>query len=116
MQDIEGSDQDEQDDDVESLIEVIHQLQHQFFIDIPVLDEDEEMEYKYLPGHFAVRRILSEFRGDRYLVKLMSDERQMVSESGAYPPALGTFSASCHGFFWSHAVAHRDYVFCHFML
>ena len=81
MRDIEHSDDDgdEQDEDEDSLVEVIPDFQHKFFIDVPKLDEQEKDAYKHLPGHFSVQKIVSEFRGDRYLVKLMSGERQMVS-------------------------------------
>lgn len=81
MRDIEqlDDDGDEQVEDEDSLIQVIPDFQHKFFIDVPKLDEQEKEEYKHLPGHFSVQKIMSESRDDRYLVKLMSGERQMVS-------------------------------------
>lgn len=74
-----SDDVEDQDEDEDSLIEVIPDFQHKFFIDVPKLDEQEKEMYKHLPGHFSVQKIMSEFRGERYLVKLMSGERQMVS-------------------------------------
>ena len=62
-----------------SVIEVVPRFQHNFFIDVPTLDEDEKQEYEYLPGHFTVSKIMSEYRGSRYLVKLHSEEKQLVS-------------------------------------
>ena len=81
MRDIERSDDEDKDgsDDDDSLIEVIPQFANKFFIDVPKMDEDEKEEYDYMPGHFSVQRILSDFRGDRYLIKLESGEKQMVS-------------------------------------
>ena len=67
------------DSDEGSVNEVVPRFQHNFFIDVPTLDEDEKQKYEYLPGHFAVSKIISEYRGGRYLVKLQSDEKQLVS-------------------------------------
>ena len=62
-----------------SVIEVVPRFQHSFFIDVPSLEEDEKEKYEYLPGHFTVSKIMSEYRGNRYLVRLQSDEKQLVS-------------------------------------
>lgn len=70
---------EEQEEEDESLIEVIPQFQQRFFIDIPKMEEEEKEGYEYLPGHFTAKKILSQFRRDRYLVKLGSGEKQMVS-------------------------------------
>lgn len=68
-----------EDSDEGSVIEVIPRFQHKFYIDVPRLEEDQKEQYEYLPGHFAVSKIMSEYRGQRYLVKLQSDEKQLVS-------------------------------------
>ncbi len=84
MREAEGSEDDREveAEDEDSLVEVIPQFQHKFFIDVPRLDEEKKQEYKYLPGHFSVQKIMSEFKGDRYMVKLMSGERHVVSLAG----------------------------------
>lgn len=63
----------------EDMAEVIPRFQQKFYIDIPKLDEEAKDQFDYLPGHFTVNRILSELSRDRYLVKLASGERQLVS-------------------------------------
>ena len=93
MRDIEESDGENPEDD-SSMIEVIPQFQHKFFIDVPKLDEQEKEEYEHLPGHFSVRKILSEFRGDRYLVKLESGEKQLVSVAPSFRSISATFTPS----------------------
>ena len=48
-----------------------------FYIDIPkILDKDD---YGSLPGHFEVLRIVRQVSEDKFLVKLRSDERDLVS-------------------------------------
>ena len=48
-----------------------------FIIEIP--DIPNKDEYQHLPGHFEVSRVLSEYSASRYLVKLRSGERDIVS-------------------------------------
>ena len=48
-----------------------------FIIEIP--DIPNKDEYRHLPGHFDVSRVLSEYSASRYLVKLRSGERDIVS-------------------------------------
>jgi hypothetical protein len=70
--------------------EVMSRFQHNFFINVPKIDDDEKEEFQHLPGHFTVKKILSEFSEDRYLVKLASGEKQLVS----YPGLLSSISES----------------------
>src|SRR4051812_39545717 len=51
-------------------------LHNGFFIDIPQIPNKDE--YEYLPGHFTVDRVLSEYPQDGYLVKLRSGEVESV--------------------------------------
>lgn len=82
MADIENSDDG-------SLIEFVPQFQQKFYIDVPTMDEEEKRTYQHLPGHFTVKRILSEYRGDRFLVKLESREKKLVSLPASSPTSLG---------------------------
>jgi hypothetical protein len=80
MRDIEHSDEEERDKEEEgSLIEVVPDFQNRFYIDVPKLEEEEKHDFEHLPGHYTAQKIVSNFRGDRYLVKLMSGEKQLVS-------------------------------------
>lgn len=54
-------------------------LQQGFFIEPPKLSEEEKEDYDFLPGHFSVERIISKIRHDKYMVKLKSGERDLVS-------------------------------------
>lgn len=64
--------------DTEDVEEMIPQLQHGFYIDIPPMDEEEKDEYEYLPGHFSAKEIISESGTDRFVVRLQSGEKQLV--------------------------------------
>jgi hypothetical protein len=66
-------------DEDASLAAVTSRLQHNFYIDVPKLSEEEKQEYEYLPGHFSVRRVLSNLEGDQHIVELESGERDLVS-------------------------------------
>ena len=46
---------------------------------------DDEEDYEYLRGHYKVRRVVSEYKGERFLVKLQSGEADLVSVSLSYP-------------------------------
>lgn len=48
-----------------------------FIIDVPEIPNKDE--YEHLPGHFTARRVLAEYPGDKYLVKLGSGEVELVS-------------------------------------
>ena len=54
-------------------------LQNGFFIDLPEIHNKDE--YESLPGHFTVRRVISEHPHDKYLVKLGSGEVELVCVS-----------------------------------
>jgi hypothetical protein len=73
----DGGDEEEASDS--NLMEVDTQFNPKFYIDIQPMTDTDKDGYCYLPGHFAVDKILSEYKADRYLVKLMSGERQIVS-------------------------------------
>jgi hypothetical protein len=47
-----------------------------FIIDVPPIQN--KSDYEYLPGHFVVDRVLSEYPGHQYLVKLASGEIELV--------------------------------------
>lgn len=67
--------------DTEEVEEMLPRLQNGFFIDIPPMDEEEKKEYEYLPGHFSAKEVVSELGGDRFVVRLKSGEKQLVSYS-----------------------------------
>lgn len=50
-----------------------------FYIDLPILSAEEKAQYEYLPGHFSVRKILLRHSTDKFIVKLGSGERTLVS-------------------------------------
>jgi hypothetical protein len=54
-------------------------LHNGFFIHIPRIPNKDD--YEHLPGHFTVDRVLSEYPGDKYLVKLGSGEIELVRVS-----------------------------------
>ncbi len=58
---------------------IVTRLQHNFYIDVPKLSEEEKEEYEHLPGHFSVQKVLEKLKGDKYLVRLKSDEQDLVS-------------------------------------
>lgn len=72
-QDESGS---EYDDDPEATSDL---PRASFYIDIPRLTEEEKEQYEYLPGHFSVRKVLSQQRDKRYKVLLKSGESVIVS-------------------------------------
>jgi hypothetical protein len=51
--------------------------QNGVYIDVPEISDPDE--YEYLPGHHDVEKILSEYSQNRFLVKLASGERDLVS-------------------------------------
>lgn len=51
------------------------------YVEVLPLPDDEEEEYEYLPGHYRVKRVMSEYKGERFLVKLQSGEADLVSRS-----------------------------------
>ena len=70
---------EDEDDSTDSVIELVPQFAQRFYIDVPKLADQDKSQYDRLPGHDIVQRILSEYRGDRYLVKLESGEKELVS-------------------------------------
>jgi hypothetical protein len=80
-------------------------FQKHFYIDVPRLSEEEKQTYEYLPGHFTVERVLSQRKDKRYVVRLESGERDVVSalslEPLSYTPGhvLRLLSHLRHGFF-----------------
>jgi hypothetical protein len=51
--------------------------QNGVYIDVPEISDPDE--YEYLPSHHDVEKILSEYSQNRFLVKLASGERELVS-------------------------------------
>jgi len=74
---------DEYSDD--PLQEEIPYVQANCFVDVPKLSERQKEKYDYMVGHFTVSRILSEFRGGGYLVRLESGEKDLVRHIGLFP-------------------------------
>lgn len=72
--------------DADSLEDVLPQLQRGFYIDVPYMPESERQAYEFLPGHDSVDTILSEAKGGRYIVRLKSGDKQMVSRIPASSP------------------------------
>ncbi|KAJ9603867.1 hypothetical protein H2200_011388 [Cladophialophora chaetospira] len=54
-------------------------FQKHFYIAVPKLSDEEKETYEYLPGHFAVERVLSQRKDKRYVVRLKSGEQNIVS-------------------------------------
>ena len=54
-----------------------------FYIDIPHIPNKDD--YESLPGHFEVLRIVRKVSEDKFLVKLKSDERDLVSGPNVTP-------------------------------
>lgn len=48
------------------------------YVEVPQTVDDEE-DYEYLPGHYKVQQVLSEYKGKGFLVKLQSGEADLVS-------------------------------------
>ncbi|RMZ91382.1 hypothetical protein DV736_g1394, partial [Chaetothyriales sp. CBS 134916] len=63
----------------ESGITTMPQFKQTFYFDLPTMDKKEKAKFGYMRGHFTVRKILGEYRGDRFLVKLASGEKQLVT-------------------------------------
>jgi hypothetical protein len=71
--------EDEDEDEVNGHAPSLGLFQKHFYIDVPAMTEEEKEEYEYLPGHFAVDRILAQRKDKRYNVLLQSGERIIVS-------------------------------------
>jgi hypothetical protein len=67
---------DQEEDDIEA--DSAHSAASNVYVQVPPLPDDEE-EYEYLPGHNRVKRVMSEYKGERFLVKLQSGEADLVS-------------------------------------
>lgn len=67
---------DEEEDDTEA--DSAHGAASNVYVQVPPLPDDQE-EYEYLPGHYRVKRVMSEYKGERFLVKLQSGEADLVS-------------------------------------
>lgn len=52
-----------------------------FYIDLPSLSDIDRDDYDYLPGHFTARKVLSQHSPDRYVIKLASGEKTLVSKA-----------------------------------
>ncbi|RMZ85350.1 hypothetical protein DV737_g841, partial [Chaetothyriales sp. CBS 132003] len=67
--------------DKEVGISAIPQFRQTFYFDLPTMDEKEKAKFGCMRGHFTVRKILGEYRDDRFLVKLASGEKQLRRRS-----------------------------------
>jgi hypothetical protein len=47
------------------------------YVELPPLPDNEE-DYEYLPGHYRVKHVMSEYKGERFLVQLRSGEADLV--------------------------------------
>lgn len=66
-------------DDEDDLIEVLPQFQHRFYIEIPPMADAEKETYKFMPGYFAADEIIAEQPGQRFVVRMESGAKQLVS-------------------------------------
>jgi hypothetical protein len=75
----ESADDDgEDEDEVNGQAPAPSLFQKHFYIDVPVMTEEEKEQYVYLPGHFAVERVLARGKDKRCNVLLQSGERSIV--------------------------------------
>ena len=74
-----GSPADDLSSEDELVTSIVTRIQQDFYIDVPKLSEEEKEEYEHLPGHFSVQKVLAQLKGDKYLVRLKSDEKDLVS-------------------------------------
>ena len=76
------SSEDEEDDegDNETALASLNQAASNCYVQVPPKPHDAD-EYEYLPGHFKVKRVISELKGKRFLVKLQSGEVDLVSHA-----------------------------------
>lgn len=63
-------------------------LSRSFFIDIPEIPNKDD--YEHLAGHSVVDRVLSEYPGNKYLVKLGSGEVELASVPLLRPSPITT--------------------------
>ena len=76
----ESEDGVEDDEQESTSIGLFQKFQKHFYIDVPQLSEEEKETYEFLPGHFHVKRVLSQQKKDnRYVVRLESGEQNIVS-------------------------------------
>jgi hypothetical protein len=71
--------EDKDVDEVNGQAPALGLFQKHFYIDVPAMTEEEKEQYEYLPGHFAVERVLAQREDKRYNVLLQSGERSIVS-------------------------------------
>ena len=75
-----SEDEEVDEDDDETALASLNQTTSNCYVQVPAMPHDAE-EYEYLPGHFKVKRVISELKGKRFLVKLQSGEVDLVSHS-----------------------------------
>ena len=73
------SDEDDEEENFDDQTPLIGSFQKHFYIDVPSISETEKELYEYLPGHFAVDKVLSQGKDKRYMVQLQSGEQDIVS-------------------------------------
>jgi hypothetical protein len=80
IQVISSEEEEVDEDDDETALASLNQTTSNCYVQVPPMPHDAE-EYEYLPGHFKVKRVISELKGKRFLVKLQSGEVDLVSHS-----------------------------------
>ncbi|RMD42327.1 hypothetical protein DV735_g2779, partial [Chaetothyriales sp. CBS 134920] len=63
--------------DKEGVRTTMPQSKQTFYFDLPTMSEKEKAKFGFMAGHFTVRRIVAEYTGGRFLVKLESGEKQL---------------------------------------
>lgn len=61
-------------------VTTINPKKQTFYIDLPSLSDIDRDDYDYLPGHFTARKVLSQHSPNRYVIKLASGEKTLVSK------------------------------------
>ena len=67
---------EDEEDDVVEVGSFSQEVAH-VCVEVPPVPSDED-KYEYLRGHHKVRRVMAEYRGNRFLVELQSGEIDLV--------------------------------------
>jgi hypothetical protein len=74
-----GSPADEHSSDDELVTSIVTCIQQGLYVDVPKLSEEEKEGYEHLPGHYSVQKVLAKLKGDKYVVRLKNEEKDLVS-------------------------------------
>ncbi|KAK5216594.1 hypothetical protein LTR72_010517 [Exophiala xenobiotica] len=91
-----GNHADEQSSEDELVTSIVTRIQQDLHVDVPKLSEEEKEGYEHLPGHYSVQKVLAKLKGDKYVVRLKNDEKDIVSSRELR--GLGNGSASLREF------------------